>query len=559
MWKEAVVYVVAFIVALLAVWLLPLGFSRAGGAAVVAAAFLVAGLAQLAESVIPFWQIVLLVGLLLLAGSYLLDRWFGPLLYRAAETEEAGERRKELWKGSGARTTASDRDGMMVRNETENLVDSAWSVAFEPNSASRGFQGVDSREEPLRSHVQEIDKTIFGAAPVEHEATSEEMERGMESNEERGEEQAIFFPPQTDDIGREVSRPEADQAGEVERFWLDPTDAEQKVRSADRDDAEREEFFPLDSDRVEPERLSALDLNGVELAAHFPFEPAAVADDGGGPDVEPTRHPRDWLDELPVSMTPDIEAAVLQAGAADDGNGLLQALDLSHEEEDGQLSAFMSSSSAGVSAVENGLPSVQAMPREGALLEEAMPGIVDRSLPETDEAAEPLRQEGAVNLGGNEREGQQTEHGSMEGARSAELFGSEEDGQTAGRPREGEPQTAEKSSTEDKLPEQKAVRTEVVQAVALELRLNRHRLGAADYERCLRRCLDAPLSDRDYYVLARLLMEHYVVEQQYGKLAAWLEELADRFRAYPAVVEELALWRQLAATLANSWGEKNES
>ncbi|WMJ16994.1 hypothetical protein RA955_02400 [Geobacillus proteiniphilus] len=539
MWKEAIVYVVAFIVALLAVWLLPLGFSRAGGAAVVAAAFLAAGLAQLAESVIPLWQIVLLVGLLLLAGSYLLDRWFGPLLYRSVETEEAGERRKGRWKGSGDRTAAGDRDGTMVQNATENLVDSAWPAAFGQNGASREFQGADSGGEALRSHVQETGNTASGASPAESEAASGEAERAPKSSEERWEEQTAFLLRSMDGIEEAASDPGADQTEPEELLSLDSADAEQKMRSVDRDDAEQEEFFPLDSDRVELEKLSALDLDGVE--------PAAMTGDGGGPNVEPARRLRDWLDELPVSMTPDIEAAVLQAGAAADGRGLLQALDLSHEEEDGQLSAFMSSSSSGVSAVENGLPSGQAMPREGALLEEAMPGIVDRSLLETDEAAEPPCQEDAMKAGPDRQEGQRAEHGWSEGEQSTERREPEEDGQTESWREEESERPA------------RMIGPEVVQAVALELRLNRRRLGAADYERCIRRCLDAPLSDRDYYVLARLLMEHYVVEQQYGKLAAWLEELADRFRAYPAVAEELALWRQFAATLANSWGEKDES
>ncbi|KAF0994288.1 hypothetical protein [Geobacillus sp. TFV-3] len=521
MWKEAVVYVVAFIVALLAVWLLPLGFSRAGGAAVVAAAFLAAGLAQLAESVIPLWQIVLLVGVLLLAGSYLLDRWFGPLLYRSVETGEAGERRKGGWKGSGDRTAAGDRDGTIVQNAAENLVDSTWPAAFGQSSASRGFQGAGPSGEALRSHVQETGNTASEALPAQSEADSGEAERAPKSR------QTAFLLRTMDGVEEAASDPGADQAEPEELLSLDSIDAEQKMCSVDRDDAEREELFPLDSERVELEKLPALDLDAVE--------PNAMTDDGGGLNVEPARRLRDWLDELPVSMTPDIEAAVLQA------------LDLSLEEEDGQLSAFISSSSAGVSAVENGLPSGQAMPCEGALLEEAMPGIVDRSLPETDEAAEPPRQEDAMKAGRGRQEGQRVEHGWPEGEQSTERRDLEEEGQMESRREEESERPA------------RMIGPDVVQAVALELRLNRRRLGAADYERCILRCLDAPLSDRDYYVLARLLMEHYVAEQQYGKLAAWLEELADRFRAYPAVAEELALWRQFAATLANSWGEQDES
>ncbi|KDE46462.1 hypothetical protein DI43_13790 [Geobacillus sp. CAMR12739] len=86
---------------------------------------------------------------------------------------------------------------------------------------------------------------------------------------------------------------------------------------------------------------------------------------------------------------------------------------------------------------------------------------------------------------------------------------------------------------------------------AAELMLSRRRLTADAYEQCLHQCLQAPLSDRDYYVFARLLLEHYALEQNGQQLRAWVDQLERRFSNYPAIAAELALWREIAATLAN--------
>lgn len=100
-------YAGAFVVALLLIWLLPLGFSRLGGLTAVVMALLAALLAEFASSIIPLWQAGLLVLLLLAAASYLLDRRFGAALYRAGASRESSFVKEEKEERSAPESLAS--------------------------------------------------------------------------------------------------------------------------------------------------------------------------------------------------------------------------------------------------------------------------------------------------------------------------------------------------------------------------------------------------------------------------------------------------------------------
>ncbi|WP_223812021.1 hypothetical protein [Geobacillus sp. 46C-IIa] len=566
MWKEAVIDFAAFILALLAIWLLPLGFSRAGGAIVVAAAFLIAVLARLAESAVPLWQIVLLLGLLLAAVSYLFDRRLGTVLYRSAtgKEERDGPNDERIEKTVRLTKPVDDNGKEADQRGANDLDDGRQQTAFVqehgyaaseaawPNAAMRLHDGLKA-DEPASD---ELEPALKDSASALSEPAATVDEPRMSSDEsalrlddsspafdERGatREQDEDFERENEHVERsaELLSESASYAEQRAPFSLEPI-----ALGEDRGVAEhgggRSALAPV---------LLPMQADDEEQLPDSAFESLIAAD-------EPARPPHDWLDELPVAMTPDIEAAALQAGTsadslADDGDsdqGLLQAIDRSD-------AAFLLavSEAANDSGDESEPVSEQETP-SGSSFREVPPDITYVLLPEVSGAAEQT-----VDADGEhalfERQGeQQTKSNGQAGCREFQ-----EDGQTAGRWQEDREWTAGEQQEGDRLQERKTVRTEVVQAVASELRLNRRRFGAADYERCLLQCLAEPLSDRDYYVLARLLMEHYVIEQQYDKLALWLDELANRFCAYPAVAEELALWRQSAATLANSWGENDES
>jgi hypothetical protein len=80
---------------------------------------------------------------------------------------------------------------------------------------------------------------------------------------------------------------------------------------------------------------------------------------------------------------------------------------------------------------------------------------------------------------------------------------------------------------------------QLLHTVITELQLSRKHLDKAEYEQRVLQCLQAPLSDEDYYVFARLLTEHYLLEKDDDKLASWLTHLQEKFAHYPILLKEI--------------------
>jgi hypothetical protein len=80
---------------------------------------------------------------------------------------------------------------------------------------------------------------------------------------------------------------------------------------------------------------------------------------------------------------------------------------------------------------------------------------------------------------------------------------------------------------------------QLLHTVITELQVSRNYLDKAEYEQRILQCLQAPLSDQDYYVFARLLTEYYLLEKDDDKLASWLIHLREKFAHYPILLEEI--------------------
>lgn len=80
---------------------------------------------------------------------------------------------------------------------------------------------------------------------------------------------------------------------------------------------------------------------------------------------------------------------------------------------------------------------------------------------------------------------------------------------------------------------------ELMQMIIDELHLTREFVGKNEYEQRLLQCMQPSLSDHDYYVFARMLIEHYLFEKEYDKLSSWLIHLQERFSQYPVLLEEI--------------------
>lgn len=81
--------------------------------------------------------------------------------------------------------------------------------------------------------------------------------------------------------------------------------------------------------------------------------------------------------------------------------------------------------------------------------------------------------------------------------------------------------------------------SELMQMIIDELRFTREFVGKNEYEQRLLQCMQPSLSDHDYYVFARMLIEHYLFEKEYDKLSSWLIHLQERFSQYPVLLEEI--------------------
>ncbi|ABO67906.1 MULTISPECIES: hypothetical protein [Geobacillus] len=346
MWKEAVIYLAAFILALLAIWLLPLGFSRAGGAVVVAVAFLIAVLARLAESVVPLWQIVLLLGLLLAAVSYLFDRRFGTVLYRSVTEKEEDDETNDarIEKTVRLMKPIDHNDKEADQREANDLNDGRQQTAFRqehghvapevalPNAAVRLHDGLEA-DEPASDGLE---PALKDSASALNEPTTAVDEPRLSSDESMlrlddlgtalGELGAAV--KHAEDFEREKERTErsaallselASHAEQRVPFSLESIALGEDRRAVEREE-ERSAFSPA---------LLPMQVDDEEQPSDSAFESVIAAD-------EPARPSHDWLDELPVAMTPDIEAAALQAEAAagslandHDDCDLLQAIDRS--------------------------------------------------------------------------------------------------------------------------------------------------------------------------------------------------------------------------------------
>ncbi|WP_148660409.1 hypothetical protein [Anoxybacteroides amylolyticum] len=81
--------------------------------------------------------------------------------------------------------------------------------------------------------------------------------------------------------------------------------------------------------------------------------------------------------------------------------------------------------------------------------------------------------------------------------------------------------------------------SELMQTIIDELHFIRQFVGGNEFEQRLLQCMQPSLSDHDYYVFAKMLIEHYLFEKEYDKLSSWLIHLRERFSRYPVLLEEI--------------------
>ncbi|KYD26943.1 hypothetical protein [Geobacillus sp. B4113_201601] len=532
--KEALMYAGAFVVALLLIWLLPLGFSRLGGLMAVAVALLAAIMADMASSVIPLWQTAALVLVLLAAASLLLDRRLGAILYRRndfRETSFQGEKDKEA-NGHGGSPAGSvfsaaplaaahlhqprlsaEPDGLPPKLE-ERKTEGA------PSSPIDSFGEAAEEGEPFLEPLKDVEPSSGEAAPAS--PADEPLEQAMILRREEGE--AAFEPLRPAEETAVSSRADgwmeaAEEAVPLSEFAASGVESVEPLRPAEETAvSSRADRWMEAADEAVP--LSEFAASGVES-------------------VEPLRRVADWLDEWPGAVTPELEAAVLRKQENDPQEALLLKVDIDGwgDEVGPDFEEARSDSMALLGDVRH----------DGE--EHRKAGAAGGDDGATDDLLEIGEQDADCAAGGA---------GALAGGSAAVSLAAEAAAvseHSAAEPSPPAPMAGDDRSAEEERPALTALPrmvSEKAQLAAAELRLSRSQLTSEAYERCLHQCLQAPLTDRDYYVFARLLLEHYVLERRAEPLAAWLDQLERRFSPYPAIAAELRLWREMAATLGRS-------
>ncbi|MGZ0086578.1 hypothetical protein ACWNXI_13650 [Caldibacillus thermoamylovorans] len=584
--KEALMYAGAFVVALLLIWLLPLGFSRLGGLMAVAVALVAALMADMASSVISLWQTAALVLVLLAAASLLLDRRLGAILYRRndfRETSFPGEKDKEAKRHGGSPAgsvfsaaplaaahlrqprLSAEPDGLLPKLEERKTEEA-------PSSPIDSFGEAAEEGEPFLEPLKAVEPSSGEAAPASAvELSSGEIELGSAADEpleqamilRREEGEAAFEPLRPAEEATAFSRADrwieaAEEAVPLSEFAASGVESVEPLRPAEETTAfsradrwmeAAEEAVPLSEfaasgvESVEPlrpaEETTAFSRADRWIEAAEEAVPLSEFAASGVESVEPLRRVADWLDEWPGAVTPELEAAVLRKQENDPQEALLLKVDIDGwgDEVGPDFEEARSDSMALLGDVRH----------DGE--EHRKAGAAGGDDGATDDLLEIGEQDADCAAGGA---------GALAGGSAAVPLAAEAAAvseHSAAEPSPPATMAGDDRSAEEDRPALAALPrmvSEKAQLAAAELRLSRSQLTSEAYERCLHQCLQAPLTDRDYYVFARLLLEHYVLERRAEPLAAWLDQLERRFSPYPAIAAELRLWREMAATLGRS-------
>jgi membrane protein implicated in regulation of membrane protease activity len=457
--------VIAFVLAIPLLLVLPVGLSRAGKMAALLIALLLSFLSLAAKPFFPTWQLAILVGLLVVALTYLLHRRFAHVFYlekRVDDDEEFEAQDEQIGKTFEAESKNIDvlrgKEASADETPLEEIampIEAAGSVSLKNATA-------DEEEE-----IISVDELLFEAA-----ADAERIEAASENDGDK-----LKETPALDELPPEAAVEEAqpEHASEDEVFW-----------------------------------------ETIEMAVQHENESVGPLSPAGAPHTE-------LLDELPVAVMPELEEKMTVIPAA------VQETEAGGEEKLPNLHTWNVLPDH-LSLNENGLEAEEAKEMEWG---EIIPAEIE--MPKADRSGVIWRE--TIDEGGYRPAEQERDAGEEE-------------------------QSVARQESSQKVPKNGTlilqVRSEVIQTVVDELRFNRKHMDPFQYEQHLMQCLQAPLPDHDYYVFARLLMEHYIFEKQYERLAAWLVQLQEKFRSYPIIQAEIQFLQEMAKKLQNGCGEKHE-
>jgi membrane protein implicated in regulation of membrane protease activity len=459
--KHVIFAIIAFILAIPILLILPVGLSWSGKIAALIIALLLSLLALVAKSFFPMWQLALLLGLLMVAMTYLLHRQFAHVFYAANKMDD--DELEEQDEFSENTDVLHEEEAVRVNEEIVPQNVSQKSTEVEQDEIIT----VDELPLEIAADMEQAEITTEPEFPWEKEKNTEQSEMVEISK----------LPPA-------VAKDEK-QAEDVIESGL-PWET---VENDNTNEADNFHEWPLE-----------MEIN-IERNTDMPF------------------------DELPPTITPDMEENLV---VVSDGTTKEMAV---RDGEENQLHISPEEPSMltkPLAMEENEQPTEIEADRFG------WDDILSEKIESKEAASSQAKQSFSLE---NEKMPQEKVDGKAQEAQIAGWNDNE-------WPQENESDLGAKeqaisASLAESFTATRPVQSEILQTIVTELQLNRKYMGPLEYEQRIIQCLQTPLPDYDYYVFACLLIEHYLLEKQYDKLASLLAELKEKFHSYPIIQEEI--------------------
>lgn len=518
------------------------GFSKKGVVVLAGTAFLLALFGILAGSVVPLWESGLITFLLVICVAYLFEKKLAFLF--AGQDNDADEfpvwdEQEEMAVARGNRPAAlvsPDVNAAVLPVEKSAPVPQTEEILPEQNGPGPEIEGtLPKREEKDAPEWEELEDAAAGnetetALPANEQAaerSGEEeidfLENRLELLEEANEENKADHLPEMYEVEEWVA--------EAESPDIKPLDVAAAKEADDQDFEAGAATGPVtssgskDVQYVEQEEIPLLSF---EKKTEAPAELSGTDE----PDL-------DELEEIslvPVQeINPTEQAANLDLDAEDKA-----AVGSKGEEID--VIPFYETGDAGQPEKlpsDEEIETVGGAKGEDTVEPEEIDVMPDK---ETGQAAEP---EKLYSEAGQGRE-RQNENGAGTGetvaANESESAGNSVV-EKAAEPK-GNPAVEEASDTLASVPTGTTpIQKQLLGVLVEQLNLYRLTQPADAYEQLVKAHLHPQLAPEDYFTFASLLIEHYIAEQQFGKLQALLKDLAETYAEYPVIREEIDFLR----------------
>ncbi|QWU05809.1 hypothetical protein KNH48_09180 [Heyndrickxia coagulans] len=549
------------------------GFSKKGVVVLAGTAFLLALFGILAGSVVPLWESGLITFLLVICVAYLFEKKLAFLF--AGQDNDADEfpvwdEQEEMAVARGNRPAAlvsPDVNAAVLPAEKSAPVPQTEEILPEQNGPGPEIEGtLPKREEKDAPEWEELEDAAAGnetetALPANEQAaerSGEEeidfLENRLELLEEANEENKADHLPEMYEVEEWVAEAESPDAESLDGTTIGQDSEviaeEGPVTSSGSEDVQyvEQEEIPLlsfEKKTEAPAELSGTDMPAMDELEEIDVIPFRETDNAGQREKLPSEtenetvrglkgEDRDEPEEIslaPVQETNPTEQVVnLNLDAEDKAavGSKGEEIDVIPFHDAGQLEKLHAENETVGGAKgedRDELEEIDVMPDK-----------------ETGQVAEPEKFYSEAGQG-RERQGESgAGTGETVAANEAESAGNSV-GEKAMEPK-GNPAVEEASDTLASVPNGTTpIQKQLLGVLVEQLNLYRLTQPADAYEQLVKAHLHPQLAPEDYFTFASLLVEHYIAEQQFGKLQVLLKDLAETYAEYPVIREEIDFLR----------------